>query len=115
MTPQRALQRVVSGIRMVNPPFPIKLTTHSDGVGPVLCITVTVRHRITGEPLALEHRRAVPDGVELLDWIHTCLRDVFVHELDEAFHFNGVRVREPHPGVPLDATYDSRPLYESLR
>lgn len=77
----------------------------------VLHVTVEVPDRDTGEPRAFRHRLAVPSG-DFLTFVRRAVRAVWVHELDEAWHVDGVRAREPHfpcPGEP----WRILPIYEN--
>ena len=71
-----------------------------------LDVVTAVAERDTGEPttVTLSHELAAcvvesyaADRREvLLDFVYNALRGVLLHELDEAWHVDGVRVKDPH-------------------
>jgi len=67
------------------------------GVSVVVSSVVAERDDGTAMPLALA--RFVPDGGEdasVFDAIYSAILGMLLHELNEAWHIDGVRVRDPH-------------------
>lgn len=92
---------LVNRIQLRNPPFPIALGCAGQGNFWLVTISWRVPHR--DEPTRLVDvasyvtvaPSATPERV-LLE-IEDRIRGAFVHEFQECFHIDGVRVRDPHP------------------
>lgn len=111
MTPAGELvEAIVARVAVKNPPFPIRLVVRDLGTLEVGLAAITlVPDRDTGLPSKVTHTRLLPrhqvedfsrDRVEferaILREVTELVRSVFIHEFDECFHIDGVRVRDPH-------------------
>ncbi|WNM70225.1 hypothetical protein [Myxococcus phage Mx1] len=62
-------------------------------------IRIRVPHRDTGEPIPVHHVVNINrfDDIGTVTWtVYNGLRELFLHEVAEAFLVNGVRVHDPH-------------------
>lgn len=121
-----ALELALRRIKIVNPPFPVKLSAVY--AGEALTVDVTTNDRRTGERRSFVHTFAVPAYMldagaprpvfadphagELLHWIADRVRAVFVHEFHECFQVDERRMYEPHPHVDDEATSDIETRYD---
>jgi len=71
-----------------------------------LRITVSTRDRETGSPIGITFTHKLPPPSSLpfltseivIEWIYACIRDAWVHELNEALFVRGKRRRDLHDG-----------------
>lgn len=65
-----------------------------------LAIDLETRERDSGEPTTLSMRKEVPPHPMTKDWmvhfVHNALYTMWVHELNEQYMVDGVRVFDPH-------------------
>lgn len=118
------LEQLIAKVELRNYPYPIRLQTRRVPVarrGPVadgvfgfaleVDIVSSVKERGTGHPIETTVSQAYEEGI-VAQWdehaamnrvVYVALRDVVVHELEEALHFGGERWRDPHDrdDVPL--------------
>lgn len=68
--------------------------------GPRLRVTINTLDRDTGDPIQLGMYWSIPPSLptneHAIDWIYACVRETWVHELNEAFHMNEGRRRDLH-------------------
>ncbi len=104
MSDRARIARLLARVTFRNPPFPIEVRVLDfwDGDREVRCaFDTTVPNRDGGGAIRVTHGFRVPldpriDDKRLLDLIYAEARRVFLHELDECFHVDGVRTRDPH-------------------
>lgn len=65
------------------------------------------------DPYKLEYFTKHPDA--FFDLVHATLLEVLLHELDEAFMLDGVRVRDPHRMQSVEVVLDQVPAVEAKR
>lgn len=106
---------LVKRIEIRNPPFPVELTCHRQVTvgGWLVHVTWKVPHR--DNPMKLveigcyamikDHDSEMYALMEIEDRI----RGAFVHEFQECFHIDGVRIRDPHAPVTYPAATMSYP------
>jgi len=86
----------VNHVDFVNPAIPTRISVESDGFH----VQIDTRDRKTGEPCMIDLRWDLPpilnDREHALDWIYACVREAWVHELNEALFVDGKRRRELH-------------------
>lgn len=97
---------VCEGIEFINLPIDVEsITLAHEEWETVLTIAAKVPHRDTGVPITIKSDarmvkmrfdESIDPKRELADWVYEVVRSLLLHELDEAFHVNGVRVRDPH-------------------
>jgi hypothetical protein len=63
-------------------------------------VQIDTANRETGDPCTIDLRWNMPPFLasreHALDWIYSCVRDAWVHELNEALFVDGIRRRELH-------------------
>lgn len=98
-------ERVLRRVELRHPPFPVRLRVeHSrPPAWPPLDLIVDAMppDRDSGEPRHVRHARRIPLNLtddEFIGFVYFSLREVYTHELDEAFHVDGKRSRDPHEG-----------------
>ena len=88
--------RAVRDIDFVHAAIPTKLVIETDGFH----VQIDILDRETGEPCTIDLRWDLPPLLtsreHALDWIYACVRDAWVHELNEALFVDGFRRRELH-------------------
>lgn len=92
---EQCLQR----IEIRNPPFPISIYIRELVGIARLHIDTVVNDRDDGRPTEVHFNFKLEPMYEeqFIEYVESCLRGVFLHELAETFHLDGVRVHEPHP------------------
>lgn len=100
-TAKAARDLVVAAARDVEFVFaaiPTRLVIAPDGFH----IQIDTLNRETGDPSTIDLRWDMPPLLSsrehALDWIYSCARDAWVHELNEALFVDGARRRELHNG-----------------
>lgn len=76
--------------------FDLTITNHLDVV---LTITASVPDQVTGTPSKVRCTAHLPpklDPTDIMNFARRLLIDLLRHEIDEAFHVDGVRVFDPH-------------------
>lgn len=68
-----------------------------------LFVTIAVPDRDTGSPTTINHARIfrtsdVRSPLQLHDMVYHTVKAAVLHELDESWRVDGVRVRDPHAG-----------------
>jgi hypothetical protein len=95
---RKLLLRTAREITFVNAALCTRLVVASDG----LHVKLDTRHRDTGEEITVDLRWELPPLLlsreQALDWIYACVREAWVHELNEALFVSGVRRRDLHDG-----------------
>lgn len=97
----------------LGPAFPLRLivfelarTLHEWEIE--LRIAAEVRDCKTGEQMHVNHMTSIAMyagwTTSLPDLVHEALRDLLLHELDEAWTVHGVRMRDPHAPRCLQGT-----------
>lgn len=89
--------RLLASIELKNFPYRVELERVRDQ----LIVTQRVKDRDDGSPKIVSMPFTIPKrawwlGGALQSWVHDCVKTAVLHELDEAFHVDGVRVRDPH-------------------
>ncbi len=94
---------VARRVSFKNPPFPVQCTieVRAGMLGVMAVIIMHVPDRETGHhrrqfyemPLYLE---VFEDEQDVLTVMFEAARSAFLHELDECWHVDGVRTRDPH-------------------
>jgi len=83
-------------VDFVYPAVPTRLVIEPDGFH----VQLDIFDRETGAPVAIDLRWDMPPLLisreHALDWIYSCVRDAWVHELNEALFVDGTRRRELH-------------------
>jgi hypothetical protein len=99
---------IVSQIRMLNFPVRMRLDVRDDDPDPVLSCKLDLRDRTTGERIELDMVAALPswivDKAQALHIVRTHLINCMTHEIDEALHFDGTRVFDPHKVRKIEIT-----------
>ena len=88
-----------SAVEFVFAVIPTRIVIESDGFH----IQIDTLNRETGNPSTIDLRWDMPPLLSsrehALDWIYSCARDAWVHELNEALFVDGARRRELHSGT----------------
>lgn len=83
-------------IDFVHAAIPTRLVVEADG----LHVQIETVHRDSGEAVTIDLRSDVPTCLPsrefALDWIYSCVREAWVHELNEALFVDGARRRDLH-------------------
>lgn len=100
-----AILEIVNSVTAKNPAIPgwrffAEITS---GYSVTMRVAIDVPDRETGEMTTVYHNNAISFSGEsqhmhsmIINQVVRFMRNVFVHEADEAIHVNGVRYRDPH-------------------
>lgn len=92
------LALAAADIRFVNAAISTTLAVNPGG----LYVYIDIMERDTGEPTTFQARWDIPTTLlsreHATDWIYACVREAWIHELNEAMFVNGVRRRDLHEG-----------------
>jgi hypothetical protein len=90
--------QAVRSIDFVHAAIKTELLVEPDGFH----VRLDVANRETGEPVTLDLRWNLPPFLisreHAIDWIYACVREAWVHELNEALFVDGARRRDLHNG-----------------
>lgn len=85
----------------------IKIDLNGSEAGAMdMIINVVVQERDTGELITVMHPHHIPPFTEMKEfvrWFESKMELVFLHELWESYHVDGVRVNDPHKNDPPPA------------
>lgn len=88
--------QAVRDITFVHAAISTELVIEPDGFH----VSLVIFDRETGEPCAIDLRWDLPPFLlsheHAIDWIYTCVREAWVHELNEALFVDGIRRRNLH-------------------
>lgn len=97
------LRAVVARIEMRNSVIPTRLyVTAGHEFGrrtAIVGIEIEVPHRDTGDRVTVARRKDImlpTDESHVIMIIHNLVSCMWLHEMDECWHVNGQRVRDPH-------------------
>lgn len=103
MSEASEVEKIVDRIEFRNPPFPMKLVCRRRLAGIEIMLKICVPDRDTGESTIIHHPIYVAHDVltyikndDLVHLILSRVKNAMVHEMCEVFHFDGVRVADPH-------------------
>lgn len=109
-----SLRALLATVELRNPAIPTSLSITIDDTTVdqflVLQVIVEVPDRDSGDLSMLRHNIHVPPD-DFLTFVRRAVRAVWVHELDESWHVDGVRVNNPHFPSPSEP-WVSLPIYE---
>ena len=90
--------QAVRSVDFFHPAIKTELLVEPDGFH----VHLDVLDRETGDPVTIDLRWDLPPFLtsreHALDWIYACVREAWVHELNEALFVDGVRRRDLHNG-----------------
>jgi hypothetical protein len=92
------LALAAADIRFVNAAITTTLSVNPGG----FYVYIDILERDTGAPTTFQARWDIPTTLlsreHATDWIYACVREAWIHELNEAMLVNGVRRRDLHEG-----------------
>lgn len=104
------LDEALASVSLKNPAFPIDLVVTRSHERTALEVRLLVPDRETGVDTRVIHSFPVPpwklmngrwSRADAVQWVRLCLDRAIRHEVDEWWHVDGVRVRDPHaPNYP---------------
>lgn len=90
------LEQAVTRVSFVRSAINTAISLEADGFHVHLC----TRHRDTNEEICIDLRWDFPRRLssfdDAVDWIYSCVREAWVHELNEALFVDGTRRRDLH-------------------
>ena len=106
---QHEIVSVLDKIGAKNFRYPVEFTYHPFNDGGGIQLQMWVLCRETGKETSILNWKTLPMEAKAVDVVRLChelLSETMQHEVDEAFHYCGKRIFDPHPGetIKIDIT-----------
>lgn len=105
---------IINRFELRNPPFPLFWTAKAYESGIVVNLCAELFDRDSGD----RYRQDFSMGINLpvpeeflVAWFEQGLRGIFMHELEEALHFDGERIHDPHEAGRMELHQYNRAGY----